>query len=36
MKDNEDYIHTLDIIMSEDDILELYNELSELLQIIFL
>lgn len=36
MKDNEYYIHTLDIIMSEDDILELYNELSELLQIIFL
>lgn len=36
MKDNEYYIHTLDIILSEEDIIELYEELSELLQIIFL
>ena len=36
MKNNEYYIHTLDIILSEEDIIELYEELSELLEIIFL
>lgn len=36
MNENEYYIHTLDIILSEEDIIELYEELSELLEIIFL